>query len=254
MNGLRAAAAFLTRVPVASADVDGSASVARSLPWFPVVGALVGATVAGVYAGALQVLPALPAAAVAVTAGVLLTGAFHEDGLADTADALGAWEPEEARRILKDPTHGTYGVSALVLVLVTRVGALSALGGWTALAVLPAAHALGRAAALGLLGAVPAATDEGLGASYAAHVGRRQLLWVGLAGMALGAAAAGAWVVPAAALAAIGAGEVGRVGARRVGGVTGDVLGAAEQVAEALVLLLGAAVVTQGWRGLPWWR
>ena len=151
MRGLRAAVAFLTRVPVGSADDDPG----RSVPWFPVVGALVGLVVAGLYAGALQLLPALPAAAIAVAAGVLLTGAFHEDGLADTADALGAWEPEEARRILKDPTHGTYGVSALVLVLVTRVGALSALGGWAALAVLPAAHALARAASLSMLTAVP---------------------------------------------------------------------------------------------------
>src|SRR5439155_10372776 len=123
-------------------------------------------------------------------------------------------------------------------------------GGWTALAILPAAHALARAAALGLLAAVPAATDEGLGASYAANVGPRQLLWVGLTGMALAAAAAGAWVVPAAALAVIGVGAVGRVGIRRIGGVTGDVLGAAEQVAEALVLLLGATVVAQRWAGL----
>jgi adenosylcobinamide-GDP ribazoletransferase len=252
VNELRAAAAFLTRVPVASEARGGDADMARAPPWFPVVGALVGATVAGVYAGALQLLPSLPAAAVAVMASVLLTGAFHEDGLADTADALGAWEPEEAQRILKDPTHGTYGVSALVLVLVTRVGALSALGGWTALAILPAAHALGRAAALGLLGVVPASGDEGLGASFAAHVGRRQLLLVGVVAAVLAAAAAGAWVVPAAALAVIGAAAVGRVGARRIGGVTGDLLGAAEQVAETLVFLLGAAVVAQRWGGLPW--
>jgi len=251
VRGLRAAVAFLTRVPVGSADDDPG----RSVPWFPVVGALVGLVVAGLYAGALQLLPALPAAAIAVAAGVLLTGAFHEDGLADTADALGAWEPEEARRILKDPTHGTYGVSALVLVLVTRVGALSALGGWAALAVLPAAHALARAGSLSMLTAVPVATDEGLGALYAARAGRRRLWMAMAAGLAITLASVGPVLFPVAVLlASFGTAGVTRIGSRRVGGITGDVLGAAEQIAETLVLLMGAAVATHKWVALPWWR
>ena len=252
MRGLRAALAFLTRVPVGSFDGDDPG---RSLPWFPVVGALVGLVVAGVYAGALQLVPALAAAAVAVAIGVLLTGAFHEDGLADTADALGAWEPEEARRILKDPNHGTYGVSALVLVLLVRVTALSALGGWSALAVLPATHALARAASLSMLTATPAATDEGLGALYAARAGRKRV-WVAMAaGLAITLASVGPVLLPVAVLlASFGAAGVTRVGSRRVGGITGDVLGAAEQIAETLVLLMGAAVASHRWVALPWWR
>ena len=234
MRGLRAAVAFLTRVPVGSADDDPG----RSVPWFPVVGALVGLVVAGLYAGALQLLPALPAAAIAVAAGVLLTGAFHEDGLADTADA-----------------HGTYGVSALVLVLVTRVGALSALGGWAALAVLPAAHALARAGSLSMLTAVPVATDEGLGALYAARAGRRRLWMAMAAGLAITLASVGPVLFPVAVLlASFGTAGVTRIGSRRVGGITGDVLGAAEQIAETLVLLMGAAVATHKWVALPWWR
>jgi len=229
--------------------------VGRAIPWFPLVGAAVGLVVAGVYAGALQAVPALPAAAVAVASGVALTGAFHEDGLADTADAFGAWEPEEARRILKDPTHGTYGVSALVLVLVARVAALSTLGGWAALAVVPAANALGRAAAVALFTAVPIATDEGLGASYALGADRRHVLLAVAGGLAVALAALGPTLLPVAALvAALGAGEVAMVAARRVGGLTGDILGAAEQIAETLVLLVGAAVATHRWVALPWWR
>ena len=254
MTGLREAAAFLTRLPMGADAVNGPTDIARSLPWFPVVGAALGAAVAGVYAAGLQVVPAFAAASVTVAAGVALTGAFHEDGLADTADALGAWEPAEARRILKDPTHGTYGVSALVLALIVRVAAVSALGGWSALAILPAAQALGRSAALGLLGYAPAATEEGLGASYATHVTRRRVIGVAGVGVALALAGAGVWAVPAAVLAAGGAFVVGRLAVRRIGGVTGDVLGAAEQVSEMLVLLLGAAVVTNRWGGLPWWR
>ena len=73
-------------------------------------------------------------------------------------------------------------------------------------------------------------------------------------GVAIALAGAGVWAVPAAVLAAGGAFVVGRLAVRRIGGVTGDVLGAAEQVSEMLVLLLGAAVVTNRWGGLPWWR
>src|SRR5205823_10740767 len=127
--------------------------------WFPVVGALLGLGAAGVYAGTRLVLPSLVAATLAVCVAVLLTGAFHEDGLADTADAIGGgWNREDALRILKDPTHGTYGVLAIALSVLLRVGAVAALDGWAALAVLPAAHALSRGAAVGLLGwARPAA-------------------------------------------------------------------------------------------------
>lgn len=252
MNGLRGAVAFLTRVPAASRD-DGF-DVASSVPWFPVVGGLVGLIVGSVYAAGRQLVAPLPAAAIAVAAGVLVTGAFHEDGLADTADALGAWDTPGARRILKDPTHGTYGVCALVISLLARVAALSTLGGWAALAIVPAAHALARTSAVLLLGVGPVATEEGLGASYAASVGASQLVAITVVGLVVGAVAAGLWVGPAFVLAFVGAFVVGSVGGRRVGGLTGDVLGAAEQVAEIAVFYLGAVIVAQGWPGLPWWR
>jgi adenosylcobinamide-GDP ribazoletransferase len=252
VKGLRAATAFLTRVPVGSGAVDDD--IARALPWFPVVGAVLGAVVGLVYAGGAELLPPLPAAAVAVAVGVVLTGAFHEDGLADTADAFGAWEPTEARRILKDPTHGTYGVAALALVLVVRVAAVSALGSASGVAVLVAAHAIARAAALSLVGVLPVATEDGLGAAFAARVRPRDLLIVVGVAAGLAIAAAGVWALPAMALAFVAALGVGSVAAGRIGGVTGDVLGAAEQVAETVVLLYGTVVVTQGWPGLPWWR
>ncbi|MCU1450246.1 MAG: cobS [Acidimicrobiales bacterium] len=252
MNGLRAATAFLTRVPVGSTDVE--TDVARSLPWFPVVGAVLGVVSGAIYAGMSELLSPLPAAAVAVAVGVALTGAFHEDGLANTADALGASEPTGARRILEDPTHGTYGVAALVLVLVVRVSAVSALGSASGVAVLVAAHAIARAAALSLIGVLPVATEDGLGASFAARVRPRDLLVVVAVAAGLAVAATGVWGLPAMALAFVGALAVGSVAAGRIGGVTGDVLGAAEQVAETVVVLYGAIVVTQGWPGLPWWR
>ena len=252
MNGLRGAVTFLTRVPVGTGDE--SPDVAAAVPWFPLVGALVGLLVASVYAAARQLGPPLPAAVLGVASGVLVTGAFHEDGLADTADAFGAWNASDARRILKDPTHGTYGVCALVLSLAARVGALASLGGWAALAVLPAAHALARTAAVLLLGVGPMPVEEGLGASYAARVRGPHLVTAAAVGLAVAALAAGWWAGPAFVLALAAAYVVGSVGARRVGGLSGDILGAAEQVGEIAVLYLGVVVVARGWGGLPWWR
>jgi adenosylcobinamide-GDP ribazoletransferase len=254
VNGFQAAASFLTRLRV-RATIGAHADLARSVPWFPVVGCLLGVASAGVYVGARLVLPSLVGAALAISVTVLFTGAFHEDGLADAADALGAgWSGEEALRILKDPAHGTYGVLAIALSVLLRAGAIAALGGWAALAVLPAAHALSRAAAVGLLGWVRPAAATGLSASYSASVTRKLALGAGVVGVAIGFASLGVWVLPAAVLAGIGAAAVGWLGLRKLGGVTGDLLGVAQQASEVVVLLLGAAAVTEGWPGLPWWR
>ena len=253
MRALRAAVAFLTRIPVGAVSA-GPPEIARSIPWFPVVGGLLGAVAAGTYVVARLTFPGFVAATLAVGVVVALTGAFHEDGLADTADALGGWSREEALRILKDPAHGTYGVVAVALCLLLRVGALATLDRWSAVAVLPAAHALSRAAAVGLLGKLEPVTDQGLGASYASIVTGRGAVAAVSVGLLVSLASLGVWALPASLLAALGAWLVGRLAVRKIGGITGDVLGAAQQVAEVLVLLLGAAAVTNGWPSLAWWR
>ena len=232
----------------------GPPDVARSVPWFPVVGGLLGVVGAGTYAAARLILPSLVAATLAVGVVVALTGALHEDGLADTADAFGGWSREEALRILKDPAHGTYGVVALALSLLLRVGALATLDRWSALAVLPAAYALSRAAAMGLLGTLEPAIEQGLGASYGSIVTGRRVAAAISVGLLLALTSLGLWALPASLLAALGAWIVGRLAIRKIGGITGDVLGAAQQVAEVLVLLLGAAAMTNGWPSLAWWR
>ncbi len=253
VKGLRAAAAFLTRIPVRAADV-GRDDLKRSVPFFPLIGGLLGLAVAGVYVAARMVLPSFVAASLAIGAGVGLTGGLHEDGLGDTADALGGRSREEALGILKDPAHGTYGVLAISLGLLLRAGALSGLDGWSALAVLPAAHALSRGATMVLLGAMEPATGTGLGASYAAEVSSRRVVAAVFLAVAIGLAGLGLWVAAACLLTAAAAWAVGRLALRKFGGLSGDVLGAAQQTVEILVLLLGAAVATRGWPGLPWWR
>lgn len=214
--------------------------LARAVAWFPVVGALVGLAVAGVYAVTHLVLPPLGAAALAVAAGVVLTGGFHEDGLADVADAAGGWTVAERQRILDDPRHGTYGVLALVLSVTVRLVALGAVAPASAIGALVAAHALGRAAAVALMAIGPVA-GRGLGASYARHLTRSRAAVAVGAGVAVAGIGLGVWAGAAAGLAAAVVLAVRRWARRALDGVTGDSLGACEQLTETAVLLLAAA-------------
>jgi adenosylcobinamide-GDP ribazoletransferase len=247
---LRAAVAFLTRVPV---PVGGEPNLSAAVPWFPVAGALIGAFVGGVAAGLIHIVPAFVAAAVAVMLGVLVTGAFHEDGLADVADAFaGGWTAEERIRILDDPLHGSYGVAALCGSIVVRVGCLAALGASPAVAFAcaVAAHTIGRAAAVGLMAAVPVARPDGLGAEYARTLPRANAIIGVVAAIGIAAVASGWWVGPFAAGGAFAALVVGWLTKRKIGGVTGDVLGTAEQIAECLVLVVATGLAT---RYQLWW-
>jgi adenosylcobinamide-GDP ribazoletransferase len=249
VNGFLGAVSFLTRVPTGT-GARPAEELARSVPWFPVVGAGVGLAVAAVYAGALQLLPPLPAAAVAVVAGACLTGAFHEDGLGDTADAfMGRHDREHTVRILQDPRLGTFGVLAVAASLLLRVAAVATLAPAAALAALPAAHALSRAGAVATMAALPAAAGTGLGATSTRSLSRRRALAGAAAGLAVALALLGPAAAWAAAATALAAYLLGRLARRRIGGVTGDVLGAIQQLGEILVLLAAAAAVTAGgWR------
>jgi adenosylcobinamide-GDP ribazoletransferase len=246
VKGLLGAVSFLTRVPVGTGERE-TGELAGFVPWFPVVGVGVGLVVGGAYAGGSELLPPLPAAGVAVVAGICLTGAFHEDGLGDTADAFaGGRDRDHTMRILKDPRLGTFGVLAVAASLVLRVAAVAALAPGAALAALPAAHALSRAAAVGVMTAFPAAADTGLGAGYALALSRRRALAGVAAGLAVALALLGVAALGAAAAAAAAAFLLGRLAVRRLGGVTGDVLGAVQQLGEVLVLLVAVATVTAG--------
>jgi adenosylcobinamide-GDP ribazoletransferase len=254
VRGLLGATSFLTRVrvpPTASAPHD----LARAALWFPVVGGLLGLGLAGVYGAARLGLPPFVAALLTLGVGMLLTGALHEDGLGDSADALGGgWSRDDALRILKDPTLGTYGVLAIGMSVLLRVGALATLDGWTAAAVLPGAHALSRATSVGLLAWLPPARERGLAAAYAAAMTwRRGLAALGV-GLLVAAVSLGIWALPGAALAGLGGWGVGRFAVQKLDMVTGDILGAVQQTGEVLVLLLGAAALWNGWPLLPWWR
>jgi len=253
VSDLVAAIRFLTRVPIGAGDLRED-DLAGSVAWFPVVGALIGAIVAASYAVLLWVVPDLVAATLAMTVGVLITGAIHEDGLADTADAFGAGvSREETLRIMKDPNHGSYGVIALLLSLILRLLALGTIDAVSALLILPAIHALSRAGAVTLIGALPAATGDGLGAAHSHPRSTRSAVIGSFAAVGIALALLGWWALAFAVVAGASALVVGMLASRRISGFTGDVLGAAEQVTEIGLFVLGAALVRVGLVSGPWW-
>ncbi len=234
--GVLAAIQLLTRVPVRPRREP---SLRTAVPWFPVVGAVIGAVVGGTAAALWHATTPLVAAAVAVVLGVLLTGAFHEDGLADVADAFaGGWTRDRRLEILKDPRHGSYGVAAMCSSIVVRVACLASLPGpATMFASAIAAHATGRTAAVAALGTGRAA-DPGLGADYTRATSRPGAAVGVAAGLAITAVATGWWVGPFAAVGVFAAVTVGWLAVRAIGGINGDTLGAIEQVAECLCLVV----------------
>ncbi len=245
--GFLGALQFLTRVPI---RLRTAPDITASVPWFPIVGALVGSVVGGVAAGSMELVPPGVAAAVAVLFGVVLTGAFHEDGLADTADAMGGWTPEQRREILKDSRHGSYGVAALCGSIVLRIVCVASVGPAVAFAGLVAAHTLGRVAAVGVMASAPLPPVDGLGADYARSLTRGAAAAGVVGGIAVAAVVTGWWVAPLVIGTGAGALTVAIIAGRALGGVSGDVLGAIEQSVECTVLVVVTGLAA---RHPLWW-
>ncbi len=235
------ALALLTRLPLPVLPAGAFARQARAGWAFALVGVVVALGAGGVGWAALALgLGPWSAAGLALATQIALTGAMHEDGLADTADGL--WGGHECARrleIMKDSHIGTYGVLALVLSAGLRWGALAAL---VPLGPLPliAAAALSRGALPLLMTALPNARGSGLSQS----VGRPGAV-PGFAALGLGLGIAllctGAALVGPALGAALAVMALAAIAQRKIGGQTGDVLGAAQQLAE-IALLLGLTV------------
>jgi adenosylcobinamide-GDP ribazoletransferase len=216
----------------ASLDV---ARLSRAAVWFPLVGLVVGGAMAGARWAAGLVLPAPAATVLALAAAVAVTGAMHEDGLADTADALGAHTTRERRlEILRDPRLGTFGVLAIAFMVLFPFAVLSGLGAGDFARAAVAAHVLGRWSILPQTRLVGPARADGAGALVRAGSGATVVATVGSAGVAL--AAGGGWPGLAALGAAAAVTAAGAWCARSVlGGVTGDTLGAVTKLVELAV-------------------
>jgi len=231
---MRSALGFLTVVGGPAPPDD------RAPAWFGVVGAVVGLAVGASWWVAGELWPPLLAAVIAVGVDAALTGFLHLDGLADSADGL-LPPVDRARRlaIMAAPDVGAFGVAALVVVLVARVAALAALSPDVALvAGLWAASRSGMALTMAL---VPYARVGGLADGFSGRSATPAAV-TALAALAVVVAALGGWAGPATALATVaGFAAVVALAARKVGGYTGDVLGAAGVVAETVGLIVAAA-------------
>ena len=238
-----AALGLLTRLPVI---VDGARATERGAAsaWaYPLVGVVLGVVLAA--ATALMIWTGLPAGIVAglvLAASVILTGAMHEDGLADSADGLwGGWDRARRLEIMKDSHIGVYGVCAIALSLLLRWLALVVIVSvgayWVAFIAVGAAS---RASMVVLMASLPNARDGGLSRS----VGRpaTPTVWLAVV-IAVGFAllCGYPWVILVAAIATTGCGLIANA---KIGGQTGDILGATQQINEIVLLCAVVMMVT----------
>lgn len=242
--GFTAALAFLTRIPVAAAPVEDW-PLAEAEWAFPLVGAGVGAVAGIVFLAAeMTGLGDAAAALLSVLAGLAVTGALHEDGLADAADGLlGGGDRERRLAIMRDSRHGTFAVLALLMSVGLRAAALARIGEpvFAGLA-LVAAHAGSRALLAPVLWRLSPARDDGLGAA----AGRPRPVIVGCSlGIALAIVLAALGPIAGVIATGLAVGVVAAAAAfarRRIGGYTGDVLGALQQLGEITFLLAAVAL------------
>jgi adenosylcobinamide-GDP ribazoletransferase len=238
-----AAAGLLTRFPVAAGAAEPG-SIAASGWAFPLIGGGIGGLCAlTFFAAGLCGLPVGPAALLAVAAGIAITGALHEDGLADTADGFGGGRTREDKlAIMRDSRHGTYGNLAIVLSVGLRAAAIAAIGDpiFVGLALI-AAHAASRGVLPPAMRGLKPARTDGLGAA-AGRPSRAVALAAAVLGAALALATLGPGTGAAALLLGGGAVAIAAMLARRqIGGYTGDVLGFFQQIGEIVMLLVAAA-------------
>jgi adenosylcobinamide-GDP ribazoletransferase len=240
LRGPVAALRFLTRIPVPGPETRVE-DIRRGTPWFPVVGALVGLGTAGAFAAGLRVWPAPLAAAVAVALGLMVTGGFHEDGATDAADGLGGgWTRERTLEIMKDSRIGAYGAMTLWVVLTVRWGTLTALG-TSSLWALPLAMVWGRWSIAFYMAVLPPLAP-GLAKEVGGAHGWRTLAQATLPLLAAAGILRHAPGALRAALAALAAAALWSLYLkRRLGGHTGDLLGAGCQLVESAALLALAA-------------
>lgn len=234
--------AFLTRIPVGRAAA-GAPNLARAAACFPLVGLTVG-LIAALVRWSLDPVGPLVATVAACAVVPLVTGGFHEDGLADTFDALGPLDRARRLEVMRDSRIGTFGALALVFSVAIRVAVLAPMGTRDACALLIAGHVLGRWSTLPLATWCRPARADGLGAAT---------VRVGLAALSVGTVFALVCAIPALMLVSSLSAALGTAVAlavtgltalwwtRAFGGVTGDTYGATNQLTEIAVIAAGAA-------------
>jgi adenosylcobinamide-GDP ribazoletransferase len=239
VRSLRAALSFLTILPVGNPDGSPGARLGRA--YFPAIGAVIGLLAFAVFAASSALAPPLLAAAVAIGFVCLFTGAIHLDGLADAVDGLfGKGDATRRLEIMRDPRLGSFGVTALVVVLVTDVAALASIPVVRALPALVIAGGLSRLATLWIVSVVPYVRESGLG--VAAWESRRRALDLSVGTVSAAAVCLLDWrrALASVLLVAITTLALVALARRRIGGATGDVCGAAVELGQMATLVVFA--------------
>jgi adenosylcobinamide-GDP ribazoletransferase len=248
MKPLFAALQFLTVIPVPAALGGTERDLARSVYAFPVAGLILGALLAALDAGLAAILPVLPASAILVVALLVLTGGFHLDGLADTADGFMSSRPRERiLEIMKDSRTGPMGVAAVASVLLLKVSLLASLTGPFRPVLIVLMPVAGRSAMVMVMAFLPYARPEGgLGSVFMRSRSPLQALWAFFFLLATGWLAAGLLGVASGLAAALGSALAALYTYRKIGGITGDTLGATCEIVELIPLLVAAAWIHRG--------
>ncbi len=230
---------FLTRLPSPGRLRWSEAELAASTVFFPVVGIVVGAIASLTWYLGAALWSDTIAALLAVGVAILVTGAFHEDGLADSADGLGgAFDVNRKLQIMRDSRIGTYGSVLLLFVVLAKVFSIAQIHSVTMVGALVAAHVIARFTSLPLIKNNTYVREEGTGKPFAATVNQQQLVIASAVTLAVTIIALGwraAIVIPVVVLFVWSAQWYLR---RKIGGVTGDVLGAVNSLTELLVYLV----------------
>lgn len=244
---------FFTRLPIPSWVGFEASWLQHASRYFPLVGCVVAAIAAVVYYLAALVLSAPVAAVLSSAASIYVTGAFHEDGFADTCDGLGGGlTRERALEIMKDSRVGAYGAIGIVCMLAAKLSALAMLPPRQAVAALFLAHPLSRLAATALIWRLQYVRGEGKAKPLAQQMTGAEFAIAAItACMPAALLFVTGWSTPAsiaaAALAALVAALwLGRLFVRRLGGYTGDCLGAVQQMAEAMIYIAVLATLGHG--------
>jgi adenosylcobinamide-GDP ribazoletransferase len=246
LTDIRIAVSFSTLLPVGPAQPVNDGALARASWALPIAGLVVGLVGAIVYAIAHRVgLPAGAGAVLALVATIFVTGAIHEDGLADTLDGLGGGRSREQKlEIMRDSRIGTYGACALIVSIALRWTALATVAEPAAVAAaLLAAHAAARATLPAFMWLIPPARRDGLSAGVGQPPPQSAIIAVGLGIICLAIGFGPGKAILGLILLSVGAIGWGFIATRQIGGQTGDILGALEQVGEVVVLLMAAALV-----------
>ena len=241
MTGLVVAARYLTIVPLPGRVRLSAGALGRSAPWFPVIGFGIGVVLAATDRVTQVIFPLLLAGLITVTVWKLLTGGLHLDGLADCLDGLGGRDTEHRLAIMHDSRIGAFGVLGLILLLLLEIAAVTEMPPSVRVRALLVAPTVARATPPLLARLFSPAKPEGLGAAFGAGVGALAApIAISIALVVAIVALRGLGVV-VVVVSFVSALLLTRFFAGRVSGITGDVLGAAIEIAELAALLTASA-------------